>query len=786
MDFAFLAALGFFGIYLIRGIFAPGFFYNYDLSQHFTESVYVATVLIPEYHQLIGWNPFLYLGWPQGQFNPPASYLIYSILYYSLSWVLSSLTIYKIMLAGFFLLPGFALYFAAKWFGLGRISAFFAGFVVLGTAGGFELGGPLDITYYGMYEFAASVALIPLILAIYHQSFIRRSWSLLIVAAVLVAFDFMLHTLGGVFTIATLVTYTLAELLRLGIPRTNKINRRNLLPKTILKFIIIVLIVGGICSFWVIPALASKSFYASQPDLVGELGNYATTYNDVHLGYIFGEESSPLVTNVFQHGQLSISSMTYSPLQTILNATSPMFYEFLLVLAGIGCIAALAQSKSRFPVIVILVLIGLFLFISLGPKYYESLWHHPIVQMLLLRPARAAAVARTFLALLVGAGIGESYSILNKLSSKMSWKRAPKIALKIVSLAILIFLGVTLIVNSYLLMSQLPLGTTTSNLTVGPDIPQLFSWLKQNVPNSSRVAFEEYANDDQHLFAASPVETGLQEIGSGYEFWWEGADTSSTLETVLSNSYLLYSGQDVYDTLAGLNAEYVVTWGYSSTSLSSFSYPSTNSSQTSNFQNGNHPIAPPNPGIYSETPEAFYQNSGDFHLAYQIGPFYVFQLKNFTPSYVSIIDGKGTAKVTSFQPEKIQIHLNNVTGGSHLLVRISYFTNWVAYSSKGARLTIAPINVSLPLDSATYMSVSLPTSGTYNIMLGYSQTSDDMTGNAISWFSLGVVTFGFVLVETRRDINKFPVAENLALFVKRASKIVRSRVQDESTGASQD
>jgi hypothetical protein len=83
-DLILLVSLSAFGLYLIRGIFSPGFLYYVDNSQHFEESVYVATVLLPQYHSLIGWNPNLYLGWPQGQSNPPASYLIYSGLYYIL------------------------------------------------------------------------------------------------------------------------------------------------------------------------------------------------------------------------------------------------------------------------------------------------------------------------------------------------------------------------------------------------------------------------------------------------------------------------------------------------------------------------------------------------------------------------------------------------------------------------------------------------------------------------------------------------------------------------------
>ena len=777
IDCAFLGILAVFGIYLIRGIFAPGFFYNYDLSQHFTESVYVATVLLPKYHQLVGWNPFLYLGWPQGQYNPPASYFIYSMLYYLLSGPLSSLTIYKIMLAGFFVLPGFSLYFATRWFGLSRISAFLAGFIALGTAGGFEVGGPLDITYYGMYEFAAAVALIPLILSIYHRSFRKRSWSLLTLVAVLVSFDFMLHTLAGVFTLAVLVIYTIEELLRTGVFRARI--KRIAPMKTLLKFGIIVVVVFGLCAFWIVPVIATRSFIESQRVLIGELGNYATTYNDLHLGYIFGEESTPLILNVLHPGHLTISSMIYSPRQFVLQTNTLMFYQFLLGLAALGGLLALLRSESRFPAIVIISVIGLFLFVSLGPKYYEFLWKLPMFQMLVTRPARAAAVARIFLAIFAGAGLGEVFFVLSGLLNKVLSRRRAVLrsTLKVIAIGIIIFFGITLAVNSYVLMSHLPLATTTSDLPTGQYVPQLFSWLSQNVPNSSRVAYEEYQTDDQHLLAATPIETGLQEIGSGYEFWWQGADNSSNLETVLSDGWTLYySGGDLYQTLAGLNAEYVVVWGPLSTSQ--------DSQQSYNTTNTTHPgVTWSYEPESSVTVEALSEDTGNFSLLDQIGPFYVFQLKNFTPSYVSIVNGSGVASVTSFQPENIQIHLDDVTAGSQLLVRISYFASWVAYSSSGARLPVSPVNDSLPLDSAEYMSIALPAGGTYNVTLSYNEMSYDTAGTVISWVSLISLCFAFIVVETRYNARSstsrylIPVMETVSSSFRQFRKVITERTK---------
>jgi hypothetical protein len=743
VDCIFLLSLSIYGLYLIRAMFAPGYFYTYDLNQHLTESFYVATVLLPKYHQLIGWNPYYYLGWPQGQFNPPASYLIYSLLYYSLSWALSPLLIYKIMIAFFFLLQGFSIYYAARGFGLGRLSAFIGGFIALGTSGGFETGGPLAIAYYGMYEFALAVALIPLALAIFHQSFVRKSYSLLLLTALLVAFDFLLHTLAGTFLVFALAIYTIGELFRSGFfdeKNRNFTNRIKNMMRAALKFAVIVLIVAGICSFWILPAMAERGYYASESSFVTELGNYATTYNELHIGFIFGEQASPLITNIFHFStHPTLTAMLYDPEQTIMSYSTTTFYQLLLVLAILGAGFSLARSRSRFPILIILFLTGIFIFISLGPNYYSVLWANPSFTMLDLRPARAAAVARVFLALLGGAAIGESFALANKGVSKLRTlhHRGPALLLRIGAIIVLVFLGITLLVNSYALMNQLPLGHTAGTLSGGgSDVPEVLAWIKQNVPNNTRVAFEEYPDQvyPSHLFAIAPLETGDQEIGSNYGFWWSSADATNAISEILTSED--YGGNSLYSTLSGLNAGYVVVWGYAASGLSNF--------------------------------------PANFVLVQTFGEFQIYKLKNFSPSYATIQGGgSGNAVVTSFQPEQMVIHLQNVTAGESVLVRQSYFSNWIAYSSSGAKLPVRGENVSLPLVTATFIRISIEKSGTYDITLSYGQTRSDTMGDNISSFSLLVflVASIFTLVESK---TKYPIAEYLALVIRRTSDIVRS------------
>ncbi len=733
IDCVFLTLIAIYGLYILRAMFAPGYFYAYDLNQHFVESNYVATVLLPQYHQLIGWNPYYYLGWPQGQFNPPAAYLVYSLVYYAISWVFTPLTIFKIMIGSFFILQGFAIYFAARGFGLNRLSAFVAGLITIGTSGGFETGGALSSMYYGMYEFSLAVALIPLTLAIFHQSFQKRSRFLTLLTAVLLAFDFLLHTLAGTFLMLVLVIYTVAQLFRIG--WFGKDRQRNM-PKAVLKFLVVILIALGICSFWIIPAYSNRSFYSSQGSLVTELGGYKSVYSEWHAGFIFGEQTS-LVTSGFQFLLHPTNSPKLYYANVLANANlSGTFYQFLLGLAVVGAAFSLTRSNSRFPVLVILGLMAIFVFVSLGPNYYNALWHDPTFHMVDLRPARAAAPVRVFLAILGGAGLGEAYWVVNKVSLKIA---PPKLSLvfKIMALMVIAFLGFTLFLNSFALMNELPIGRTVNYL--GPDgsasSMQVLSWVKQNVPNTTRVAYQEYPGPNQHLFAIAPLETGVQEVGSNYGFWWPGADATNALPGILGKGK--QSGSALYSTFAGLNTGYVVVWGKNAQS---------NLSSDPSY----------------------------FTLVDRAGPFEIFQLNNFAPSYVSIQNGTGGASVLSFTPEQITIHVQNVSRGSTLLVRMSYYSNWFAYASNGnQQLPVQCETVKLPLLSVNYTSVRISSGGSYNITLDYGQTKVDKISNDISSFTLIVFLFGSILsaLEAR---TRFPIAEYLATVARRTSAIVRS------------
>ncbi|MHB8567174.1 MAG: hypothetical protein ACYC7D_11650 [Nitrososphaerales archaeon] len=728
LDIVLLAILASFGLYLISGMFRSGMMYQFDHSQHLVESYFDATVLIPKYHQLIGWNPYYYLGYPQGQFNPPMGYAVFAALYYGLSWGLSSLEIYKVMIAGFYILPGFTLYFAARVFGLSRISGFFAGLIAMGTAGGFEQSGPVGMMEYGMYEYAGAIALIPLIFALYHLAFQRKSWLLIMTVGFLTAFDFLLHTIAGIFLLIILTVYTLSHL-----GKQLLFHRRDLqVLRTGAKYAIVILITLGLSSFWLIPAYTNQSYYTSQKSLVTELGNYGMTYNDIINGLVFGEKATYYSPSVIPQSNPQIIISLYNSQQLPSHYPDLLFYQVLMVLAAIGIALAIFKRKSRFPAFVALVCIGVFFFISLGPTYYEVLWQSKLFHLIDIRPARAIAPARILLALLAGVGIGDGLIFVTaKIPERNS---ATLIASKYIAIAIITIFAISLVANSLTLMPKMNLGATTNDYSTASTLPQLFSWLNQNVPNSSRIAFEEYPGSDQHLFAISPMFTGKQIVGSDYNFWWSsGAAAAQSASTVLAYANI-YSTSEVVTTLSGLNAGYLVAWK----TQTKFSL----------------------------------QDFSQLSLVKQFGIFNVYELKGYIPSYVNIVNGTGKAVITEFQPETIAVHVSNVSAKSDLLIKIAYYGSWVA-SSNGSPVALSPVTIRLPLASAVYMEVPLSKSGTYNITLQYAQTTSDIAGNDLTGISMVFSALGFAFIATngRYDIQ---LSEHIARSTRKAMDMVRS------------
>ena len=710
--------------------------YQYDHSQHLVESVYVSTVLIPKYHQLIGWNPYFYLGYPQGQFDPPMGYAIYALLYYALSTVASDLEIYKGMIAFFYILPAITLYVSARIFGLNWLSGFFGGLFALGTAGGFEQSGPLGMMEYGMYEYSASIALIPLVLALYHHALQRKSWLLILTTALATGFVFLLHTIGGVFLLLILGVYTAMFLGKQLI-----FHRANMhLLKTIAKFALIVLITAGLSSFWIIPAYANQSYYYSQKSLVTELGNYGVTYNDYANGLVFGEKSVPYSLSLVPTGASThVFTSLYNDHQTPTTFPDLLFYQVLTVLAAIGIVVALLRRQSRFPALVALACIGIFLFISLGPTFYEWLWQSKLFHLIDIRPARAAAPARIFLALFAGVGIGDgTYLLVRALSRRQPGSRGYHAArvLKFVAVFLILIFCLTLISNSISLMTQINLAGTTDDLSTASDLPQLFQWLNQNVPNTSRIATEEYPSAQQHLFAITPLLTGKQVIGSEYGFWWSGAEASSSVTTMLTYSYY-YSSGAVYETLAGLNAGYIVAW---------------------------------------KTETKYYlTESSQFQLVKQFGVFDVIKLAGYTPSYVQITGGGGNASVTSMDPESMVIHVSNVNAGSELIVKMAYYDSWVGTTSYGEAVNVEPVTLQLPLTSVTYTQIPLSRAGSYNVTLTYAPRQSDVVSSDFSGATFVFAMLGMLLVAMRNNYD-LSVSEYIARSARKASGIVRGTV----------
>lgn len=686
-----ISLIGASAFYLFYSIFKPGFLYTFGggLSQHFAESVYVTTVLLPNYHQIIGWNPFLYLGYAQGLFNPPGGYILYMIFYYPLSTFLSQLDIYKVMLAFVLIVPGLSLYFTSRVFGMSKLTGFFAALAVIDTSGGYEQSGPMSILHYGTWQYATATALIPANLALYYLFFKSRSVStsrstvFLLLSGLFSAAIFILHTIAGIYLVALMVIFTLVFVGKQIITT----RRRAEMLRILASLGIILLIFVGVSSFWIFPAYADRAYYLMESaSLSGEQGSISATYHRLITGGLFGSVDFHL--------------------------SSLHFGQFLVLFAIVGIGISLWKRGSRVPMSALLLCTLSLLYFSLGPSYYGASANNNFLHIDFLRSARAAATIRIFLALFAGVGLGETFHTIFRMKRVGKAVRGFPI-LKVVAAVLVIIIALSFAGNSIYILRHASWLTAASQYSGEQDsVPQLMDWLRQNVPNSTRVVFEDYPGEPQ-LLSLSMLYTGKGEIGSDYSFWWPGANSSNAIALDMFNNSEFDSS--TMNTLKGLNAGYIVAWS-------------------------------------NQSKAELHNNNQSVSLAGQIGFFSVFKLRDYTPSYVSLLMNESdspfssgdNATIVDFQPETLVIHLSNVSAGSELVVKMEYYHDWKAYSSSGETLAVEPLNQSLPLLNVSYIGVNLSDSGSYNVTLQYVKAGADTAGLVITLVSLTVV--GVVLL----------------------------------------
>jgi hypothetical protein len=124
------------------------------------------------------------------------------------------------------------------------------------------------------------------------------------------------------------------------------------------------------------------------------------------------------------------------------------------------------------------------------------------------------------------------------------------------------------------------------------------------------------------------------------------------------------------------------------------------------------------------------------------------------------------------------LHLTNVTKGSEVIIKVSYYDDWSATASNGIPATITPLTLDLPLASVVYMEVPIFTSGTYNITLTYGHKGSTTAGDAISGITLILTTISMILVaiETRYDLG---ISAYLASIMRKATSVVRTVTSNE-------
>ncbi len=196
-------------------------------------------------HQLLGWNPLWYAGYPELQFYPPGFVLVG----WGLDWLtlgrLSPFALYQLLLFLAFLLPGLTVYALVSRVGRQR----WAGLVAGGLALIFpELWGGASAVLIGLVAERLAFGLVPLVLFTGWQALHGRHpirWWLL--TGLALAATALMHPFHAV-----------APILFLGIAALFYPGRWRLLRSLVLTSILSM----GLVAFWLLPLLVHRSYAA--------------------------------------------------------------------------------------------------------------------------------------------------------------------------------------------------------------------------------------------------------------------------------------------------------------------------------------------------------------------------------------------------------------------------------------------------------------------------------------------------------------------------------------------
>ncbi len=601
---------------LIFTVMKPGYIINADHPCRLSEAWYVAEVLMPRYGRLMGWDPFIFAGFPVLRLGPSffAIFLVVSVYYLTLR--LSIISAYNIVIAGVYLLfPASIYYFTRKlrldWRAATATSVFAC--FTTGPFPNFVYFSPFNTIFVvGVWPFTLGLTLAFLTTAKFIDFMEAKSIKDLLLTSILAS----LVALTNILTAFMLGSLCLGYI---GSKLVQDHSFRGTIEffKSLGLLGLVVLIALSLAAFWVFPFLADRDYwlllYADPP--------YEPERTWVTL-YPFVMPFAPQLSDtpggwIFQY-----------------------FYDYsfvtIWVLGMMGFIWSLRKWKSRMLMLVIALFLGLI--------FARGNFSPPVAQCL-----RFLDFVKVIWFYFAGFFVHEASRFLG---SKVVKSMAPEDAAvkKVVTMNIMVLIVVLSVWPPYLDFSRyIGLIQTSGSNELMPSVHRVYDWLSLNATEDSSIFFEDTTFWDNrvepfnqlwfaHAFGAASIFTGHPNYGGFYGFWYRPYnDAWGDLIWGIYDA----SPSEAHSKFVFYNIKYVVG--------------------------------------FSEPLRQILSDPTFFKEKVRYDPFYVYEVLDFTPSYAFVEGGDGKAIVKEFSGVKAVIDVKSADEDAFLVLRVSGFANWKAY-----------------------------------------------------------------------------------------------------------
>ena len=601
---------------VILSVMKPGYLINADHPCRLFEAWYVAEVLIPKYGKLMGWNPFLFAGFPILKLGPSFFAIFTVVVAHYLTLRSSIVSAYNLVVAAVYLLFPVSVYYLMKrlkldWHAAAATSAFacfstspFPNFIFFSPFNAVFVVGVWPFTLGMTLAFMATAKFIDLLET-------RSVWDLLItgILACLVALTNILtaYMLG-----CLLVAYVVSRLIQDWSFRGTIGLLKNL---SLLGLVVSIAV--ALAAFWAFPFLANRDYwvllYADPPQPPARL--WVTLY--------------PFVTGF-------APVLSHEPGGWIFQYFYDYSFVTIWILGMMGFILTLREYRSRVLMLVIALVLGL--------VFARGTFSPPVTQC--LRFLDFVKVVWMFFA---GFFVFEASKFLGSKVARSSALKDIDFS-KVVTVSFVILISLLSLWLPYLHFSGfIGLVQTSGSNELMASVDGVYDWLSSNAVDGSSVFFEDTTFWDNpvepfndlwfaHAFGAAPMFTGTPNYGGFYAFWYRPYnDAWGDLIWGLCD----LSSKEAHEKFVYYNVKYAV--GFTRTFMRILS------------------------------------DSTYFGEKASYPPFRIYEVLHFTPSHVFLEGGNGEAKVSDFSEMRVVVDVNGADQGAGLVLRTSGFPNWKAY-----------------------------------------------------------------------------------------------------------